>query len=139
MADNPQKPGHARPLSPHLTVYRWQMTMLGSIVHRLTGMGLAVGALALAWWLVAISNGPESFEFFESWATTPLGLVLLFGFTWALGFHLLNGVRHLAWDLGYGFDKHVATQTATLVFILSLLIAVGVFALAWTGHAGYLS
>jgi succinate dehydrogenase / fumarate reductase cytochrome b subunit len=139
MADNPQKPAHARPLSPHLTVYRWQMTMLGSITHRVTGMGLAIGTLALAWWLVAISNGPESFEIFMSWATTPVGLLLLFGFTWALSFHLLNGVRHLAWDLGYGFEKHVATQTATLVFILSLLIAVGVFALAWTGHAGYLS
>jgi succinate dehydrogenase / fumarate reductase cytochrome b subunit len=139
MADNPQKPGHARPLSPHLTIYRWQMTMLGSITHRLTGMALSVGALALAWWLVSISNGPESFAIFMAWAASPLGLILLFGFTWSLAFHLLNGVRHLAWDMGYGFDKHVATQTATLVFVLSLVIAAGLFAFAWSGHAGYLS
>ena len=139
MADNPQKPAHARPLSPHLSIYSWQMTMLGSIVHRATGTALSVGALALAWWLVCVSNGPESFDLFMSWAASPLGLVILFGFTWSLAFHLLNGVRHLAWDLGYGFDKHVATQTATLVFVLSLVIAVGVFAIAWTGHAGYLS
>jgi succinate dehydrogenase / fumarate reductase cytochrome b subunit len=139
MADNPQKTGHPRPLSPHLSIYRWQMTMLGSIVHRATGMALSVGALALAWWLVAISNGPESYETFTSWATSPLGLIILFGFTWSLAFHLLNGVRHLAWDLGYGFEKHVATQTATLVFVASLVIAVGLLAIAWTGHAGYLS
>src|ERR1700759_2743161 len=64
MADNPQKPGHERPLSPHLTIYRWQVTMLASITHRVTGMALAVGALVLAWWLVSISNGPEGYESF---------------------------------------------------------------------------
>ena len=100
---------------------------------------IVVLVLALAWWLVSISNGPESYETFMSWATSPLGLILLFGFTWSLCFHLLNGVRHLAWDLGYGFNKHVATQTATLVFAASLLIAILLFAIGWSGHAGYLS
>src|SRR5476651_1470873 len=110
MAYNPQRPGHARPLSPHLSIYRWQMTMLGSITHRATGTALAVGAVVLAWWLVSISHGPESYALFTRWAGSPLGLILAFGFTWSLAFHLLNGIRHLAWDLGYGFDKHVATR-----------------------------
>ncbi len=141
MADQPQKtgaPDKGRPLSPHLTIYRWQVTMLASITHRLTGMALAVGALVLAWWLVSISNGPEGYDSFMSVAGSPLGLLVLFLFAWALAFHMLNGVRHLAWDLGYGFNKVTATQTGSLVYILSLVVAVGVFAFAWTGHAGYL-
>ena len=73
MADNPQKPGHERPLSPHLTIYRWQVTMLASITHRVTGMALSVGALVLAWWLVSISNGPEGYESFMAVAATPVG------------------------------------------------------------------
>ena len=64
MADHPQQPGHERPLSPHLTIYRWQVTMLASITHRATGMALSVGALVLAWWLVSISNGPEGYDSF---------------------------------------------------------------------------
>ena len=99
---------------------------------------MALGALVLAWWLVSISNGPEGYDSFMVYAATPLGLLVLFGFTWSLRLSLLNGIRHLAWDLGYGFDKHTATKTGFLVFVLSFVIAVGVFALVWTGHAGYL-
>ena len=138
MADTPQKPGHERPLSPHLSIWRWQVTMLASITHRVTGIALAVGALVLAWWLVSISNGPEGYESFMSIAASPVGLVVLFGFTWSLAFHMLNGIRHLAWDLGYGFNKVTATQTGSLVYVLSVVLAVGAFAFAWTGHAGYL-
>lgn len=134
---SPQKPG--RPLSPHLTIYRWAPTMLVSITHRLTGTALSVGSLVLAWWLVAISNGPEGYQSFYAAAASPLGLMVLFGLTWSLAFHLLNGIRHLAWDMGYGFNKATAQQTAILVIGLSLLLAAGVFALAWTGHAGYLA
>jgi succinate dehydrogenase / fumarate reductase cytochrome b subunit len=142
MADTPQKNGAAersRPLSPHLTIYRWQVTMLASITHRATGIALAVGSLALAWWLAAISNGPDAYEQFLQYAGSPLGLLVLFGFTWSLSFHLLNGVRHLAWDLGYGFNKHTATKTGTLVYVLSLLIAAAFFFCAWSGHGGYLA
>jgi succinate dehydrogenase / fumarate reductase cytochrome b subunit len=142
MADNPQKtaaPERARPLSPHLTIYRWQVTMIASITHRLTGMALAVGALALAWWLVAISRGPEGYETFTNVAASPLGLLVLFGFTWSLAFHLLNGIRHLAWDLGYGFNKATATQTGMLVFVLSFAIAAAFFGCAWSGYGGYLA
>jgi succinate dehydrogenase / fumarate reductase cytochrome b subunit len=138
MADMPQKRAHERPLSPHLTIYRWQVTMLASITHRATGLALMVGALALAWWLVSVSNGPEGYESFMALANTPVGWLILFGFTWSLSFHMLNGIRHLAWDLGYGFDKVTATQTGTLVYVLSVVIAVGLFAFVWTGHGGYL-
>ncbi len=138
MADIPQKTGHVRPLSPHLTIWRWQVTMLASIMHRATGMALSAGAIVLAWWLVSISNGPEGYDSFMVYAAMPLGLVVLFGFTWSFAFHFFNGIRHLAWDLGYGFDKHFATRTGFLVLALSFLIAIGVFAFVWTGHAGYL-
>ena len=138
MADIPQKTGHVRPLSPHLTIWRWQVTMLSSIMHRATGMALSAGAIVLAWWLVSISNGPEGYDSFMVYAAMPLGVIVLFGFTWSFAFHFFNGIRHLAWDLGYGFDKHLATKTGFLVFALSFLVAIGVFAFVWTGHAGYL-
>lgn len=138
MADQPQKPGHERPLSPHLTIYRWQVTMLASITHRVTGIALSVGTLVLAWWLVSVSNGPEGYDGFMSVVATPIGLVILFGFVWSLSFHLFNGIRHLAWDLGYGFNKATATQTGSLVYILSLAAAIGIYAFVWSGHAGYL-
>ena len=138
MAENPQKTAPARPLSPHLTIWRWQVTMLASIMHRATGMALSGGAIVLAWWLVSISNGPEGYDSFMLYAAMPLGVVVLFGFTWSFAFHFCNGVRHLAWDLGYGFDKHTASKTSFLVFALAFLIAIGVFAFIWTGHAGYL-
>ena len=142
MADTPQKTGgpeRSRPLSPHLTIYRWQVTMIASITHRITGMGLAAGALVLAWWLISISNGPEAYESFTAAAGSPLGLLVLFGLTWALSFHFLNGIRHLAWDFGYGFEKHTATKTGALVFILSVVIALAFFFCAWSGRGGYLA
>ena len=143
MADNPQRPvmpagATTRPLSPHMTIYRWPVTMMTSITHRFTGVGLAVGAIVLAWWLVSISNGPEGWESFQAIWDTPLGLLLLFGFTWSLVYHFLNGVRHLAWDLGYGFDKQVAERNSVIVYALSVIGALAVFFAAWTGHGGYL-
>jgi succinate dehydrogenase / fumarate reductase cytochrome b subunit len=127
-----------RPLSPHLTIYHWAPTMIVSITHRATGVALSVGMLVLAWWLVAISNGPEGYQGFYNLIGTPLGLLVLFGFTWSLAFHTLQGIRHLAWDLGYGYKKETARLTALLVIALSFVIAAAIFALVWTGHAGYL-
>ena len=138
MADNPQNAGRERPLSPHLTIWRWQVTMLSSIMHRATGMALAGGAVVLAWWLVSISNGPEGYDSFMAYAAMPLGIIVLFGFAWSLAFHFCNGIRHLAWDLGYGFDKRVSTQTGIAVFLLSFVMAAAAFAIVWSGHAGYL-
>ena len=139
MADNPQKPtASARPLSPHMTIYRWPVTMMTSITHRITGVGLSLGAVILAWWLVCISNGPEGWQSFHAIWDTPLGLLLLFGLTWSLVYHFLSGVRHLAWDLGYGFDKREAERNSVIIFALSILGALAIFAAVWTGHAGYL-
>ena len=139
MADNPQRPlASTRPLSPHMTIYRWPVTMMTSITHRFTGVGLAVGAVILAWWLVSISNGPEGWQSFHAVSDTPLGLLVLFGLTWSLIYHFLNGVRHLAWDLGYGFDKRLAERNSVMIFALSIIAALAVFAAAWTGHGGYL-
>jgi succinate dehydrogenase / fumarate reductase cytochrome b subunit len=140
MADNPQKPAQAtRPLSPHLTIYRWPVTMMTSITHRATGMALTGGALILAWWLVAISNGLDGgYQQFMALAASPLGMLVLFGATWSLAYHLFNGLRHLAWDLGYGFDKKLAERNSVIIFALSALSAIAIFAIVWTGHGGYL-
>ena len=138
MADHLQKPAPVRPLSPHLTIWRWQVTMLASIMHRATGMALSLGAIVLAWWLISVSNGPEGYDSFMPYAAMPLGVVVLFGFTWAFAFHFCNGIRHLAWDLGYGFEKHTASKTGFLVFALSFLLSIAAFAMVWTGNGGYL-
>jgi succinate dehydrogenase / fumarate reductase, cytochrome b subunit len=136
----PQEQGQrARPLSPHLTIYHWAPTMIVSITHRATGVALSLGILVLALWLVSISNGPDSYNAFYALVGTPLGLLALFGFTWSLAFHALQGIRHLAWDLGYGYKPAIARLTALLVIALSLVIAAAIFAFVWTGHAGYLA
>ncbi|HWA90871.1 MAG TPA: succinate dehydrogenase, cytochrome b556 subunit [Rhizomicrobium sp.] len=127
----------ARPLSPFLTIYGWYPTMASSIVHRVTGVGLALGTLLLAWWLIAVASGPEPYQVFRDVAASWLGQFILFGFTWALMFHLLNGIRHLAWDMGYGFTPAKANRNSWIVFILSVALAVGAFAVAYTGHGGY--
>jgi succinate dehydrogenase / fumarate reductase cytochrome b subunit len=137
---SPQIPAAARrPLSPHLTIYRWPVTMMTSITHRATGMALTVGALILAWWLVSISNGLDGgYQNFMALAATPFGMLVLFGITWSLAYHFFNGLRHLAWDLGYGFDKKIAERNSVIVFALSFLSAIAIFAIVLTGHGGYL-
>lgn len=93
-----------RPLSPHLQIYRPAMTMMMSIAHRITGIALYAGTLLLAWYLIALAAGPESFET-VAWVLRSLGgQIVLLGFTWALFHHLLGGVRHFLWDAGYGMD-----------------------------------
>jgi succinate dehydrogenase / fumarate reductase cytochrome b subunit len=135
MADNPQRPQRPRPLSPFVTIYHWPVTMATSITHRFTGMGLAAGLVVLAWWLTAVSLGEATA--FLSLAATPLGQVVLFGITWCFAYHFLNGVRHLAWDLGYGFAKNAASRNSVLVILGSIVIAVAIFAAAYLGHGGY--
>jgi succinate dehydrogenase / fumarate reductase cytochrome b subunit len=137
MAENPQTAPRPRPLSPYLTIYRWPVTMATSITHRVTGLGLSLGTILLAWWLVAIASGPETYQAFSSVAASWFGQLVLFGFTWALAYHLLNGIRHLAWDLGYGFAPATANRNSWIVYILSVLVAVGAFALAYAGKGGF--
>jgi succinate dehydrogenase / fumarate reductase cytochrome b subunit len=101
-------------------------------------VGLAVGAVILAWWLVSISNGPEGWQSFHTVSDTPIGLLVLFGLTWSLVYHFLNGIRHLAWDLGYGFGKKDAERNSVIILILSVVLALLIFGASWTGHGGYL-
>lgn len=117
-----------RPLSPHLQIYRWPVTMLTSIAHRVTGVGLAGGALLVTWWLIATAAGPDAYETFADVAGSWLGKLVLFGFTWALVYHTLNGIRHLVWDFGYGFEKTRAERTGTIVIALSVILTIAIWA-----------
>ncbi|MCB2055118.1 MAG: succinate dehydrogenase, cytochrome b556 subunit [Geminicoccaceae bacterium] len=117
----------ARPLSPHLQIYRWWLTMALSIAHRVTGSALAVGLLLLTWWLVALAAGPESFATVQAVMHNPLGGLVLFGYTFVLFLHMANGIRHLVWDAGYGYDKEVARQSSQVV----IGAAVGLTLLTW--------
>src|SRR6266700_2602128 len=92
-----------RPLSPHLQTYRWTLTMALSIVHRVTGMALYFGTLLLAWWLIAAASGPGAYANVQAFTGSFIGRLIVFGYTWALLHHLLSGMRHFVWDLGYGF------------------------------------
>ena len=102
----------ARPLSPHITAYKWPVTMTMSILHRMTGAALYFGTLLVAWWLIAASTSEGYFDFvngiFGSW----FGRLVLFGYTWALIHHMLGGIRHLVWDTGAGLEKHTASKFA---------------------------
>lgn len=134
MAENAASPGgRPRPLSPHLQIYRWPATMATSIVHRATGVALTAGMAVLAWWLMALAAGPEAYGLFTSLAFTPLGQLVIFGFVWSLSFHLLNGIRHLVWDIGHGFAPKTANRISVSIILGSIALAVGVF------FAGYVS
>jgi succinate dehydrogenase cytochrome b subunit len=93
-----------RPLSPHLQIYRWQLTSVLSILHRATGLALSAGTVLLVWWLVAAASGPDAYEGVQEFLGSWIGLVLLFGWTLSLFYHLCNGIRHLVWDTGHAFD-----------------------------------
>jgi succinate dehydrogenase / fumarate reductase, cytochrome b subunit len=116
-----------RPLSPHLQIYRWELTMVLSILHRMTGVALSVGLLLLVCWLLAAAAGPEAFEPVQALLGSPLGLLLLFGWTFALFYHLGNGVRHLVWDIGLGLERRQARISGWVVIVFSVLAT----ALAW--------
>lgn len=117
-----------RPLSPHLTVYRWQWTMALSIVHRATGVGLVAGTLLLTWWLVAAATGPGAFAIAQGFIGSWLGLLMLLGWSWALFYHLANGIRHMVWDAGYALDLPNAERGAYVVVASSVLLTVAAWA-----------
>lgn len=122
-----------RPLSPHMQIYRWPVTMATSITHRATGIALSAGTLVVAWWLIAAASGADAYDTFSTYARSPLGLLIMFGFVWSLSFHLLNGIRHLFWDSGFGFEVKTAERMGVLIYALSLVAAVGIFAYAFKG------
>ena len=112
-----------RPLSPHLTIWKWGPHMLVSILHRITGTGLAiVGAAALVWWLLATADGPEAYAAFTGWATWKWSLIVWIGLTWAFFQHLLSGVRHLVMDTGSGFEIGVNKRFAVLTLVGSVVL-----------------
>ncbi|MEQ8334983.1 succinate dehydrogenase, cytochrome b556 subunit [Nisaea sp.] len=116
-----------RPLSPHLQVYKPQLTSITSILHRATGVALAVGTLFLVWWLMAAATGGSYFGYMQGIMGSWIGLLVLFGFSFALFYHLCNGIRHLVWDAGYGFELETAYLSGKLVFAASAVLTV----LAW--------
>ena len=112
-----------RPLSPHLTIWRWGPHMLVSILHRATGTALSIAGLAvLTWWLVAIADGPDAYAKFGDAAGSPLGLFVLIGLTWAFFQHLLSGVRHLVTDSGAAFELGVNKTFAILTLVGSVIL-----------------
>jgi succinate dehydrogenase / fumarate reductase, cytochrome b subunit len=116
-------PSSDRPLSPHLTIWRWGPHMLVSILHRVTGAGLAVvGGLALLWWLWALQNGRASYDYFMSWAMHWTGLIVLVGLTWAFLQHSASGLRHLFMDTGAGFELRTNKFWANVTAIAPLLL-----------------
>lgn len=126
----------ARPLSPHLQVYRWPVTMLTSITHRATGIANSVGTALLAWWLVSLAMGPEAYAAFAGFAGSPIGLLVLFGYTWSLIYHMLNGVRHLIWDTGAGFDNKSAESSGVFVIVVSIALAIGIWVMGYLARGG---
>ena len=124
-----------RPLSPHLQVYRWQITMTMSILHRVTGTILVVGAFAFAWWLLALAAGGEAYANAAECLASPLGKLFLFGFSLSLVYHLLNGIRHLLWDAGWGFDIPDVYRSGWTVAVLTLVLTSAIWLAAWPGGA----
>lgn len=120
-----------RPLSPHLTIYRPIITMVISIIHRITGVGLYIGMMVFALWLLLASSSAENFKMLNGMLASPLGRLLLLGFTWALLQHALGGIRHLFWDMGTGFEKETATKSAWGITLTSLLLTIAVWATAY--------
>jgi succinate dehydrogenase / fumarate reductase, cytochrome b subunit len=114
----------ARPISPHLQVYRLTLTMAMSIVHRLTGSALYVGSILLAWWLLAAASGPQAYAVFQSVASSFIGRIVLFGYSWALIHHMLGGVRHLIWDTGHGFGPAEREWLARANLVGSIVLTI---------------
>ena len=126
MAGRPTAP---RPLSPHLGIWKWQVHAIVSILHRITGNAMALGAVVLfLWWLVAAATGPEAYATFMAVATGWFGTLVGIGLTWVFFQHLCSGVRHLVMDTGQGFDLATSRTAATATLIISTLLTI----LTWT-------
>jgi len=111
-----------RPLSPHLQVYRWQMTSVLSILHRGTGLFLVLGSVMIAFWVVALALSHNIFASYQAWLGSLLGKVLLAGWSFSLFFHWANGIRHLLWDAGWGYEIERVYITGWIVVLLSVVL-----------------
>ena len=117
-----------RPLSPHLQIYKIQITSLLSITHRATGIVLYGGAILWMLWFLALAMGPQSYESMQNFLLSPFGLIILIGWSFSFFYHLCNGIRHLLWDIGYGYEMPMVRFTGWTVIISSFLLTT----LAWT-------
>lgn len=124
-----QPNGRVRPLSPHLQVWRWHVTMFASILNRMTGGALSVGSVLIALWLLALAFGPDAYATFTGWMGSPLGLLVWFGLTLALFLHLTGGIRHLIWDAGSGLTPKAADVLSWASIIVGVIGAVAFWAL----------
>ncbi len=128
--------GAIRPLSPHLQVYRPQLTSMLSILHRITGVALALGTLLLIYWLAAAAAGPEAFATAQGLIGSIIGRLLLLGWTFALFYHLCNGIRHLFWDAGYGFELPDVYRSGWLVVLAGAALTLGSWVLGYAMRSG---
>ena len=129
-ADSTRPAASQRPLSPHLQVWRWHATMASSIFHRASGVANYTGAVLVTAWLVMLASGPEAYAVWEQLRAGQLGMLVtlaLIGFTLSLSYHLLNGVRHLAWDAGVGFDPKGSNRRSMYIFAGAIVLT----ALVW--------
>jgi succinate dehydrogenase / fumarate reductase cytochrome b subunit len=127
---------HPRPLSPHLTIWRWGPGMAVSILHRITGAGLTIVGLAvLTWWLMALARGDAPYADFAKATNHPLGLVVLIGLTWAFFQHLLSGIRHLVMDSGQAFELRVNKRFAVLTIVGSIVLTAALWLYVLGGRA----
>jgi succinate dehydrogenase / fumarate reductase cytochrome b subunit len=124
-------PPHERPLSPHLEIYRWQIGNTLSILHRLSGVALALGLLALVYWLIALAGDAGAYAATARLYASPLGLLALMGWTAAFFYHLLNGVRHLFWDAGLGFERRQRHTSGWLAVAGAFVLTALTWALLW--------
>lgn len=124
-------PARPRPLSPHLQIYRWQISNSLSILHRLTGAALALGLIAFSYWLVSLAAGADRYRVAHRAFASPLGLLFLAGWSFAFFYHLFNGVRHLFWDAGWGFERRARHLSGWFAVVGALLSTVALWALLW--------
>jgi succinate dehydrogenase / fumarate reductase cytochrome b subunit len=123
-----------RPLSPHLQIYRWSWTMAMSIFHRITGGALYFGIALFAIWLVALASGPSAFDAVQGLFGSPLGLLVLFAYTWVLLHHMIGGVRHLIWDFGHGMEPSQRLNMARFTPVASIILTVLVWVVAFVAR-----
>jgi succinate dehydrogenase / fumarate reductase cytochrome b subunit len=116
-----------RPMSPYVSVWRWHLTMATSIAHRVTGVALYGAALLLAGWAIALAAGPGAYDTFRLVVGSPLGKLVLIAITFSLFYHLANGIRHLVWDFGAGFQPKTADMSAALVIAVAVIATIGVW------------
>ena len=112
------------PLSPHLQIYRWHVSSLLSITHRISGVINLLALIFILFWFIFLSLGESNYELFLLTINSFIGKFILIGFTWSMSFHVLSGIRHLAWDLGYGFEIKTANISGIIVIIFSLALTI---------------